>query len=350
MAAVQVIDPRSNPAWDEFVSTHPEATVFHTAAWAAVLCETYGYRPRYYVLAEASGAIAAALPMMLVSSRLTGRRLVGLPFSDLCPPLALPGVDASALVGAVLRDAAAGRLSYVEVRGPSPLPLEEHGFKSAPWFLRYLVPLDAPLKELESRFHPSARRGIRKAEKELVRVRCTGSAEDLRRFYDLHLETRRGHGLMPQPRRFFQRIHEHYLATGEGFLLVAEADGRLIAGDLLLRHGRTLVYKFNASDERFLERRPNNALMWEAVQLGQRLGCTQLDLGRCETDNEGLRRFKALWASEEAVLPYYFYPEVKGATAMSQKRLANTLLAAAVRFTPRPLLPRLGSLTYRHLG
>jgi len=35
---------------------------------------------------------------------------------------------------------------------------------------------------------------------------------------------------------------------------------------------------------------------------------------------------------------------------MSQKRLANTLLAAAVRFTPRPLLPRLGSLTYRHLG
>ena len=230
MAAVQVIDPRANPAWDEFVATHPEATVFHTAAWAAVLCETYGYRPRYYVLAGASGEITAALPTMLVSSRLTGRRLVGLPFSDLCPPLAHPGADTAALVGSVLRDAAAGRLSYVEVRGPSPLPLEDHGFKSAPWFLRYLVPLDAPLKELEARFHPSARRGIRKAEKQLVRVRCTGSAEDLRRFYDLNLETRRGHGLMPQPLRFFQRIQAHYLASGEGFLLVAEARGRLIAG------------------------------------------------------------------------------------------------------------------------
>ena len=124
----------------------------------------------------------------------------------------------------------AGLNHWTTVRGPSPLPLEEHGFKSAPWFLRYLVPLDAPLKELEARFHPSARRGIRKAEKQLVRVRCTSSAEDLRRFCDLHLETRRGHGLMPQPLRFFQRIHAHYLASGEGFLLVAEARGRLIAG------------------------------------------------------------------------------------------------------------------------
>jgi len=350
VAAVQVIDPRSSPAWDEFVSTHPEATVFHTAAWASVLGETYGYRPRYYALTEASGEIAAAAPMMLVSSRLTGRRLVGLPFSDLCPPLALPGSDSGVLAEALLRDAARERISYVEVRGPSPLPLEERGFKSASWFSRYLVPLDVPLAELEGRFHPSARRGIRKAEKEGVSVRCSDSADDLRRFYDLHLETRRGHGLMPQPFRFFQRIHAHYLATGDGFLLLAEAGGRLLAGDLLLRHGRTLVYKFNASDERSLERRPNNALMWEAVQLGQRLGCTELDLGRCETDNEGLRRFKALWASNEVALPYYFYPEVKGATAMSQKRLANTLLAAAVRFTPRPLLPRLGDLTYRHLG
>ena len=72
---------------------------------------------------------------MLVSSRLTGRRLVGLPFSDLCPPL-VPGLRPLALLGASSATPQAGHLSYVEIRGPSPLPLEEHGFKRAPCFLR----------------------------------------------------------------------------------------------------------------------------------------------------------------------------------------------------------------------
>ena len=113
---------------------------------------------------------------------------------------------------------------------------------------------------------------------------------------------------------------------------------------------QALFYKFNVSDQQFLEHRPNNVLMWEAIQLGQGLGCSALRPRPQRNRQRGAAPVQGLWASEEVALPYYFYPEVKGATAMSQKRFANTLLAAAVRLTPRPLLPRLGSLTYRHLG
>jgi CelD/BcsL family acetyltransferase involved in cellulose biosynthesis len=105
VGTVQVIDPRHSPAWDEFVAQQAEGSVFHGAAWARVLLETYHYQPRYYVLADASGDILAGVPLLLVNSRLTGRRLVGLPFSDLCPPLVRDGTDASPLLESIRRDA-----------------------------------------------------------------------------------------------------------------------------------------------------------------------------------------------------------------------------------------------------
>ena len=46
---IEKIDPRTTPEWDTFVAAHPEATVFHTTAWARVLTDTYGYKPSYIV-------------------------------------------------------------------------------------------------------------------------------------------------------------------------------------------------------------------------------------------------------------------------------------------------------------
>lgn len=327
-----------------------DATVFHSTAWAQVLSETYGHQPRYCVTLDGGGSVLAGVPAFLVSSRLTGRRLVGAPFSDLCPPLVRDGENADGLAEGVLRDARRQGASYVEIRGSAPLPLEDAGFKDSPWFMRYVVPLGPPLGEIVARMHDSARRGVRKSERAGLEVRCSTSLDDLRRFYDLHVATRRGHGVPPQPYRFFERIHAHFFARERGYLLLASVGDRVVAGDLLLRNHRSLVYKFNASDSRFLEMRPNNALMWAAIQLGKRLDCQTLDLGRCEADNDGLRRFKLLWGAQELPLPYYYYPDVRGVTAMSQRRWASGLMAAAVRLAPRSLMEPASRMLYRHLG
>lgn len=350
MASVQVIDPRLSPAWDEFVAQQAAGSVFHRTAWARVLLETYRYEPRYYVLADASGDILAGVPLLLVNSRLTGRRLVGLPFSDMCPPLARDGCDLSPLLESIRGDAQGDHLSYVEMRGPSPLPLLQWGFQEASCFTRHVIPLDKSLQELEAAFHSSARRGMKKAMREGVRVHSTTSPEDMRRFYGLYVTTRRKHGVVPAPYRFFEKIQAHLLAAGSGCLLLAEWQDRLIAADLLLWDGRHLFYKFNVSDPQFLEQRPNNLLMWEAIRLGRELGCSAFDLGRSEADNEGLHRFKSLWASETSPLPYYYYPTVKGFATADGTGLKRTLMSIAVRVIPRPLLPRAGALLYRHLG
>jgi hypothetical protein len=74
-----MIDPTRDPRWEAFVQARPDSNVFHTAAWARVLMETYGYEPRYYVVENSAGQIEAGWPCMLVASALTGKRLVSLP-------------------------------------------------------------------------------------------------------------------------------------------------------------------------------------------------------------------------------------------------------------------------------
>lgn len=43
--ALYTIDPLSDMRWDEFVATHPRASVFHHRGWLLALAATYAYQP-----------------------------------------------------------------------------------------------------------------------------------------------------------------------------------------------------------------------------------------------------------------------------------------------------------------
>jgi CelD/BcsL family acetyltransferase involved in cellulose biosynthesis len=340
---IEKVDPRANPAWDEFVARHPGATVFHTSAWCRVLADTYGYKPAYLVSRE-YGTFIAGIPLMLIDPLLTSRRLVGLPFSDVCGPL-LAGDRDQELLAAVLDEVTDSRAAGVQLRGPcGDMPVYSNGTN----FYQHVISLEGDF--FEANVHNSARRAIRKAEKQGVTVRASTDLADMRRFFDLMVLTRRKHGLLPQPWRFYVNLHRHLIAEGHGYLLLADYQGQTIAGDLILQFRDQLTYKFNASDPRFLDVRPNNLLLWRAMHLGAEAGHRSLDLGRCELDNEGLRRFKLLWGAREERIGYYHYPSNPGGTALLQARPARLALSLFVRHAPAFALQAAGGLLYGNFG
>lgn len=345
-AGISTLDPRTSPEWDAFLATRPDATVFHTSAWCRVIADTYRYRPVYIVQRGEDGAMSGGIPLMVVDSWLSSRKLVGLPFSDVCQPL-LPAAGGDSLLQAAREEATRLKATSVELRGPTACGTLDAGFSDGPTFYQHIIDLD---EKMESRVQSSARRAIRKAENQGVTVRSSTSEADMRRFYELMVLTRRKHGLLPQPWRFFQNIHAQFMKPGDGRLLLAEHGGKVIAGDLLLRRGDQLVYKFNASDQRYLAVRPNNLLLWQAMVTGRESGCRTLDLGRCEDDNEGLRRFKLLWGSREQRLPYFHYPAEAGGGSLLSSRRARAALALFVRFSPGVLLQAAGAALYRSFG
>jgi CelD/BcsL family acetyltransferase involved in cellulose biosynthesis len=342
---VKTIDPITDPSWNELIERSPEATAFHSPAWAAVLRDTYGFRPECLVAFEEDTPVAG-IPLFKV-----GNRLVGAPFSDFCPPLSLQDQAGADLLSAAKERAGRNGSSALEIRGDAALDLGEASLHRGDTFIRHVIPLHLGMEEIERRLHDSARRAVRKARKEGIGVRLATSVEDMRDFYRLNVLTRKKHGLIPQPWSFFKNIQRHHMEGGSGWLLLAEHEGQTIAGDLLLACKDKLVYKFNASDPRFLGLRPNNLLLYSAIEFGVERGFREFDLGRCEEDADGLRRFKLLWGSEEIPLNYYYYPsKVTGGSRITGNPLARRMLPVFVRYAPPWALAWAGSLLYKRFA
>jgi hypothetical protein len=341
----QVVNLLATPAWDEWVLDWPAATVFHTSAWAAVLADTYGFQASGLVCPEQSGR-RALLPVMECSSPITGRRGVALPFSDHVAPLAECAADSRALFEAALALGRARGWRSVEFRGG----FEELGQGDASsTFLGHTLDLREGEQALFGRFDGSVRQAVRKAARAGVEVRRESSWEAVVGFYDLHCQTRRSHGLPPQPVRFFRNIHRHLIARGAGWVFTAHYCGRPLAAALFLHAGRVALYKFGASDRGHLELRANNAVMWEAIRHYAGQGFATLDFGRTSPGQEGLRRFKQGWATVEKMIAYGKYDLRRNGFATSRDH-SSGWHAAVFRRLPVPVLRWLGERLYPHLS
>ncbi len=80
---------------------------------------------------------------------------------------------------------------------------------------------------------------------------------------------------------------------------------RPIAAAIFFRFGRNALYKYGASDKRFQALRANNLVMWQGIQFLARNGAEKLHFGRTEQENEGLRRFKLSWNTQEETIDYF---------------------------------------------
>src|SRR5215471_13695116 len=151
----------------------------------------------------------------------------------------------------------------------------------------------------------SVRRAISKAERSEVSAVAVRDHQAVGDFYQLHVETRRRHGVPPQSASFFRNIYEHIVKPGLGFIVLARRGSRTIAAAIFFQFGSNAIYKYSASDRRFQEFRANNLVIWHAIQFVVRAGVERIHFGRTEYENDGLRRFKLSWGTQEQIINYY---------------------------------------------
>jgi len=343
--SLEVVDPTRLPGWDERLSSHPDATVFHTFAWARVLSETYAYLPAYFTFIEMD-RLVGLLPFMEIRSWVTGTRGVSLPFTDASAPILPNGVGFEESMAQVIAFAKTRRWRTVEVRGRIP------GMENLPAFAEYLshdLDLTDGEESLFSRYRPNVHRNIRKAEREGISVSEDQTLEGLREFYRLNCLTRREHGLPPQPIRFFAHLREHVLEKGLGFLMMARHKQKAIAGALFLLFGGKAIYKYGASDRRHQQLRANNLVFRDAIRLLCRKGVRTLSFGRTDLGQEGLRQFKLSWGAKETRLQYFRF-DVRSKTWLTGQKPRVSPWEGMISKMPIPVLRLLGDIAYRHVG
>ena len=344
LGAPVIVNPLEQSEWDAQVEALPEATLFHGTAWARVLRDTYGHQPVYFCRL-AGGRLQQVLPVMEVSSALTGRRGVSLPFADFCSPLNGGIEDLSELYAFAREIGRERNWRYFEARGRFN---RWSGATPSVSFFGHTIHLgddSGMFREMDG----AMRRGIRKAEQSKVQVEFGTNAEAMRVFFALHCHSRRRHGLPPQPVEFFDNIARHVFGAGHGFVAIARHEGRPIAAAVFFHTGHLGLYKFGASDYQFQHLRPNNLLMWEAIKHCASLGLTDLHLGRTSLFNDGLRHFKLGFGAVEETIQYAKY-DFRRSGFVSDVDRSEGPLNAMFRCLPMPLLTQAGRFLYPHLS
>ena len=335
-----------------FIEEQTKGTLAYIQAWLDLITRLYGYSVIPLTTTDADGKVTGFLPLCSVHSLLTGRRLVALPFSDLCPLLAVDEASANALVDQAILLAQQQKAEYLELRtGSSDVLAERPELVEGNLYVRWLMPLSADPDIVWSNLRKPIQRQVKKSQKLGVQVRIAQHRDEMAHYYRLHLQTRcKKHGMPAQPRRYFFELWDAFAEGGAVHLLLAEYQGAVIAGMILLASGTTIRYAYGASDERYLNLAPNDLLMWTAVKLGCTLGYQTLDMGRTACDNEGLMEFKRRWGAIREPLPYYYYPHMAGLASTSESSWKFRLLTSCWRHLPLQIAGPLGGYLYKHLG
>lgn len=322
--------------WDRFVEQHPAATVAHLAAWGSIIEGAYG-RQSFCLGAVEAGALVGVLPLVLIDSRLFGRRLVSMPFLDYGGILAEPGSAAeSALAQAALALARARTAHSVGLRQFHPTGLDRRPTLDRVTMLLPLTSAEEVWKAL-----PSERRNrVRKGEKNGLTV-AWGGAELLDEFYRIFAVNMRDLGTPVHSRRFFALMLEH-LGGVARVLLVRDRGGRTIGAAVCLFFRHTIMVPWPSSLREAFALCPNFTLYWEVIRFGCAHGYRTLDLGR-SFRNAGAFEFKRQWGAGPRALPWIFI-DLDERARLSPDRDASRFapLVRAWKKLPVPLANALG--------
>jgi hypothetical protein len=321
MRVVALGDPSTDQRWDPFVRAHPRATPYHLAAWAQVLATAYRLEPVYLALEDDEDQIHGVFPIMRSHGIITGTRLNSLPELQWGGPLAATTEDEFRLVAAACRLVESGKAKRFLMRStqagyePSVPGL---AWRPAPptWQVELGPDFESFRKRLKAH-SKNAFRSLGKAEAAGITVRAATSEADLKRFYRLYLETMRKHRSIPRAYRQFVISWRLLAPQGVMQLLLAEREGRLLAGGVFNRLGDTVDLMYNASDARYLDLRPNHAIYADAIRRAIESGYQHLDLGGAKPGSS-LAGFKQQWCADP--VPLFTYALHVGATEGTAKR------------------------------
>lgn len=340
------VDIMETPYWEELLTKY-HSDLFHSPPWLAVLEKTYGFQLRARLLLDEKKQVVAGIPYSCIHDMMDPR-IVSLPFSDFCDPLVDSPERWELLLASLMKENLPISMRCLH----NQIPLNDAHMPTV--YQAYWHCLDLTTDD-ETRWQTlasSARRAVRKAEQSGVVVKVANDKRDLRTFFELHLRVRKQkYNLVAQPYAFFENIWDNFVATGNGALIVATLDEKIVGGVFFLVWNNRFYYKFNASNFDTIQHRPNDLVVWEASKYGHKQGYDYLDFGLSDADQEGLVRYKRKFASTEKRTSFIRYtPAHALSTGTKQMRgllpqLTNLFVDAAI---PDQITEKAGEILYRY--
>jgi CelD/BcsL family acetyltransferase involved in cellulose biosynthesis len=159
--------------------------------------------------------------------------------------------------------------------------------------------------------------------------------------------------MLAQPYAFFENIWSEFVDDGHGVLMVALQNGATVGGIFFLEWKGVMHYKFNASNPDYANLRPNDLILWTAIEQGIAAGSRRIDFGLSDWDQEGLLRYKRKYAGEEKTI-VTLRSEPANSRVVEQEDF-GALISAVTQFltderVPNELTEKAGNEFYRYFA
>ncbi|WOJ98293.1 GNAT family N-acetyltransferase [Congregibacter brevis] len=331
--------------WDQFVSSHPNASPYHRWAWKLAMEDSYGLKTHYYIAISQRDGIAGVLPAARIPSLLGASRTCSLPYCDLGQPLTVAQHIADRLLETLQRDENVIHQVRASCDVESSLNTVEP--KTGQKF-RLLLDLPENPADLFSGFKSKHRSQINKAKKNGLVATLGNSPYRVKQFYSVFTRNMRNLGSPTHSLAWFLAIAQHY-ADNCTVGLVMHGD-EVIAGGLVLFTPDKAAIPWASTLREFNKLSPNMLLYWSLLEHATERKCKQFDFGR-SSYGEGTYRFKTQWGAEPLALRWVNYDK-DGNTeeVMLQHQQSGNLrgtlrrtLEAVWRHVPLPVTIALGS-------
>ena len=334
-------------AWDAFVTSRPDATFFHLAAWRDVIARAFRHRP-YYAIAEQDGVIAGVLPLFQVKTRLFGHTLISNPFCVYGGPLAATPEASQALAhhATGLR----GKLgaSAAEFRYLEPPPAD---FLDADWqereglYVTFRKAItaddDANLKAIPRKQRAVVRKGI---ERGLTAT----SDKNVDVLHAIYARSVRNLGTPVFSKNYFRILAEVFADQMD---VLTVRDGENAVSSVLNFYWRDEVLPYyGGGTEAARACYANDFMYWEVMRRAAARGARLFDFGRSKTGT-GAFSFKKNWGFAPQSLAYRF--ALAPGQSMPDNNPLNPkyrLMIATWKKLPVPVANLLGPKLVRGVG
>ncbi len=329
--------------WDAFVANHPQGSILQTTNWAR-LKNRFGWSSQRVWMRRGGRLVGGAQVLF----RSVGLGIVKLGYVPHGPLVDWNDDEQVAVVMNYIDQAAYQRgagLVKIEPRlWQHDLPAERwealaraHGCDPNTDTIQpprtILIDLRPREDDILAAMKQKTRYNIRLAEKKGVTVR-QGTAADIPAFVQLMRQTGERDGFGIHDAQYYRAAFELF-APDQASLLVAEFEGRPLAGAMVFALGRTAAYFYGASSDEERSRMPAYAVQWAAMRWAKARGCATYDMwGIPDAPEDELEA--GFTDRQDGLWPVYRFKRGFGGevvrTVGAADRVYNTLLARLYRW------------------
>ncbi len=341
---VVLLDEADEPAWENFVQGHPEATFFHRCGWRRVVYQTYGHKTAF-LMARANHEVRGVLPIVHCRSRLFGNSLISTGFCVQGGVLAVDDEAHAALIHAATELGRDRNVAYVELRDADARDLPGWERKEGVYagFARRISGDEGTNFKAIPR---KKRADLRKALASGLTVETGATPGE---FWPVYAESLRNLGTPVFPLRFVEALRREFGASVEISLVRGPSREPLAALVSFYFRDRVLPY-YGGAVPAARAVHAYDLLYWSLMCRAVARGVRVFDFGRSKVGT-GAYDYKRFWGFDPTPMSYRFrLIRARSVPDVNPLNPKYKFMVDAWRRLPLPVANRLGPVLARHLA